>query len=102
MQGVSRRAFWDLYLFRDLSDKLFTSEIIELHEKRGQEYELHRSAKQDLNKLGMYLVPPEAVKEEVSSASETSKRNDLERNTRIKPVLKDLGEFILVFLFPLL
>ncbi|KAM7495098.1 hypothetical protein LguiB_029707 [Lonicera macranthoides] len=78
-------------LFRDLSDKLFTSEIIELHGKRGQEYEQHRSAKQDLNKLGMYLVPSEVVKEEVSSASETCKSNDLERNTRIKPVLEDLG-----------
>ncbi|GFZ05649.1 switch 2 [Actinidia rufa] len=57
-------------LFRDLSDKLFTSEIIELHEK-GQENE-HRPANE-------------------TTSSETSKPKDTERPFTTKPVLSDLG-----------
>lgn len=43
-------------LFRDLSDKLFTSEIIELHEKQGRQQE-HHNAKQDTNDLLTCFLP---------------------------------------------
>lgn len=76
-------------LFRDLSDKLFTSEIIELHEKQGQEHGLHHSAKQDSTDLGMYFVP--SLEPGKTFTSESSKANDSERDTAIKPALGDLG-----------
>ncbi|CAK9145858.1 unnamed protein product [Ilex paraguariensis] len=78
-------------LFRDLSDKLFTSEIIELHEKQGQENEHHQNAKQDLTDLGMYFVPSKIATETTVSASETSKPSKVERNQAAKPVLEEMG-----------
>uniref|UniRef100_A0A5B6ZDQ1 Putative switch 2 n=1 Tax=Davidia involucrata TaxID=16924 RepID=A0A5B6ZDQ1_DAVIN len=70
-------------LFRDLSDKLFTSEIIELHEKQGKE--------RDLTELGKLIVPSKEASEKISSGSETGKPKDMERSRITKPVLEDLG-----------
>ena len=78
-------------LFRDLSDKLFTSEIIELHEK-GLENEHCPGRKQDLAELGMYFLPSKGANEMTSS--ETSKPKDTERPFTTKPVLSDLGKHI--------
>lgn len=69
-------------LFRDLSDKLFTGEIIELHEEHGHETE-----------------QPEEVnlsEEETSSSvleSETRLCNKSVRDATSKPDLVDLGMF---------
>ncbi|KMT02398.1 hypothetical protein BVRB_9g205110 isoform A [Beta vulgaris subsp. vulgaris] len=41
-------------LFRDLSDKLFTSDIIELHDKHGHE----SMDPKNVNDLGVHFVPP--------------------------------------------
>ncbi|CAA2977966.1 switch 2 [Olea europaea subsp. europaea] len=70
-------------LFSDLSDKLFTSEIIELHEKQGKEYEHNHGEKLDLPRLGMDLVPKK----------ETARKFlvDDERDKTGEPALKDLG-----------
>ncbi|TXG55126.1 hypothetical protein EZV62_020382 [Acer yangbiense] len=73
-------------LFRDLSDKLFTSEIIELHEKPGKEH-----GRQEKSELGMYIIPSKEASLSLSSGSETRKSSDLERPTTSKPVLEDLG-----------
>ncbi|XP_059663176.1 switch 2 [Cornus florida] len=78
-------------LFRDLSDKLFTSEIIELHEKHGQEHGRICSKQQDLTELGMYLVPLKEANEAILTRSETNKPKDTERSKITKPVLNALG-----------
>ncbi|XP_052207251.1 switch 2 [Diospyros lotus] len=78
-------------LFRDLSDKLFTSDIIELHEKQAQEDRIHRIRKQDLPELGMYFVPSEEENKKMSSRTEASKSKDTMRSSTTKPVLADLG-----------
>ncbi|GMP54604.1 hypothetical protein CsSME_00019714 [Camellia sinensis var. sinensis] len=77
-------------LFRDLSDKLFTSEIIELHEKQGQDDGYCPGRKQDLGKLGMYFVPSTEANE-TSVTAEPSKAKDVESSLTAKPVLSDLG-----------
>uniref|UniRef100_A0A2N9GGK5 Switch 2 n=1 Tax=Fagus sylvatica TaxID=28930 RepID=A0A2N9GGK5_FAGSY len=69
-------------LFRDLSDKLFTSEIIELHEKQGHKHGHHLSTKQGLT---------EEVGVTFSSNSETRVPSDSERVKTSKPVLEDMG-----------
>ncbi|GAV80592.1 SNF2_N domain-containing protein/Helicase_C domain-containing protein [Cephalotus follicularis] len=74
-------------LFRDLSDKLFTSEIIEMREKPGQEYGNHST----MDELGTCFGASEEATEPFLSESETRKPNDPERLTKRKPVLKDLG-----------
>ncbi len=86
-------------LFRDLSDKLFTSEIIELHEKQGHKHGHHLSTKQGLT---------EEVGVTFSSNSETRVPSDSERVKTSKPVLEDMGRLIfflvvqfLLLLFPL-
>ncbi|KAL6955927.1 Swi5 complex subunit Swi2 [Sarracenia purpurea var. burkii] len=76
-------------LFRDLSDKLFTSEIIELHEKQGPENGHHPGGRQDLVELGMYFVPLQDGNETSSRGSETSRPKDSQLTS--KPVLSDLG-----------
>lgn len=78
-------------LFSDLSDKLFTSEIIELHEKQGKEYEHNHGEKLDLPRLGMDLVPKK----------ETARKFlvDDERDKTGEPALKDLGEVCLLPIF---
>ncbi|KAH7576956.1 hypothetical protein JRO89_XS01G0182600 [Xanthoceras sorbifolium] len=73
-------------LFRDLSDKLFTSEIIELHGKQGQEDE-----QQEEIELGTYIIPAKEASLSLSSGSKTRRSSDLERPTISKPELEDLG-----------
>ncbi|XP_058217684.1 switch 2 [Rhododendron vialii] len=78
-------------LFRDLSDKLFTSEIIEIHEKQGDKNGHCASRKQDLNELGMYFLPVKEANETTSSGTAASKPKDTQRLLTTKPVLSDLG-----------
>ncbi|PPD79331.1 hypothetical protein GOBAR_DD23734 [Gossypium barbadense] len=77
-------------LFRDLSDKLFTSEILELHEKQGQQHTEHHSDKQELTSLGSFPTPAEGI-ETFSSVSKNLHPSDIEIATTDKPVLEDLG-----------
>lgn len=76
---------------------MFTSEIIELHEKQGHENGPHHTAKKDSTDLGMYFVPSLEMGE--TSTSTTSEAVDLERDTTTKPTLDDLGELIFSFAF---
>lgn len=78
-------------LFRDLSDKLFTSEIIELHEQQGAEHGNRESAKLDLTELQMCFLPQKGKTKTSTEVSENSKPKDASRKT-VKPVLEDLGE----------
>lgn len=77
-------------LFRDLSDKLFTSEILELHEKQGQQHTEHHSDKQELTSLGSLPTPAEGS-ETFSSVSKNLHPSDIEIAATDKPVLEDLG-----------
>ncbi|KAL2492402.1 Switch 2 [Abeliophyllum distichum] len=70
-------------LFSDLSDKLFTSEIIELHEKQGKEYKHNHGQKLDLPRLEMDLVPEKGTAKKFLV--------DNERETTGEPALADLG-----------
>ncbi|CBI21870.3 hypothetical protein VitviT2T_017675 [Vitis vinifera] len=74
-------------LFRDLSDKLFTSEIIELHENQRQDHGHNRSTKMDLSELGSYFVQSKEAIETVSSAPESRKPKYFKSDT----TLEDLG-----------
>ncbi|GAA0186532.1 damaged DNA-binding protein [Lithospermum erythrorhizon] len=71
-------------LFRDLSDKLFTSEIIELHELQ-QDGHGHHGAKQNLTEFGLCFVP-----EEGRTSSEIS-YNENRKQKAVKPILEELG-----------
>ncbi|EXB44640.1 Putative DNA repair and recombination protein RAD26-like protein [Morus notabilis] len=73
-------------LFRDLSDKLFTSEIVELNEKQGQQDKDPPSRKQELTELGNSSAPPEEANPVPSPESE----ND-SKKTSSNPTLEDLG-----------
>ncbi|XP_011085388.1 switch 2 isoform X2 [Sesamum indicum] len=77
-------------LFRDLSDKLFTSEILEFHEKEEKEYNHIRNAELDLTELGIDFDPQKktAARKSVIYASNDPKDK---RKTRLNPVLEDLG-----------
>lgn len=89
-------------LFRDLSDKLFTSEIIELHEKQGQEDGHHLSTKQGLTELGNNFVSSKEVGVTFSSESETRVPSDSERAKTSKPALEDMGTLIFFFVIQFL
>lgn len=75
-------------LFRDLSDKLFTSEIIELHEKQGREQE-HHNAKQDTTDILTCFLPSLETGE--TSSSVTSNPTDLDKDKSLKLVPDDFG-----------
>ncbi|XP_024988466.1 switch 2 isoform X2 [Cynara cardunculus var. scolymus] len=77
-------------LFRDLSDKLFTSEIIEPHDKQGTEQERISGEKQSLPDFGMCFLPQQA-RETFSLDSESSKPFDDKSSKRIVPVNGELG-----------
>lgn len=77
-------------LFRDLSDRLFTSEVLELHEKQGQQHTEHHSDKQELTSLGSLPTPAEGS-ETFSSVSKNLHPSDIEIAATDKPVLEDLG-----------
>ncbi|GAB4824915.1 Swi5 complex subunit Swi2 [Ancistrocladus abbreviatus] len=76
-------------LFRDLSDKLFTSEIIELHEKQGQESR-SRSEQHHINNLGMHFVP---LTEAGDSSLQDSgvRKTGVDRAAGKKKILQELG-----------
>ncbi|XP_049353085.1 switch 2 isoform X2 [Solanum verrucosum] len=76
-------------LFRDLSDKLFTSEIIELHEKNRKKNDGTHS-KEHLNVRGMYFVPEKEITTASFVEAESSKRKE-EECTAVAPALEDLG-----------
>ncbi|OVA00383.1 SNF2-related [Macleaya cordata] len=75
-------------LFHDLSDKLFTSEIIELNEKHEQEYGHCNDTKGD--KVGKYGAPSKEANEELSG-SEGRRYDDLDVAVTNKPMLEALG-----------
>ncbi|CAN6706632.1 unnamed protein product [Malus baccata var. baccata] len=76
-------------LFRDLSDKLFTSEIFELNEKQTQK-ELYRT-KQESTKVGSDHVSLKEVDVTSSSVSEARSTSDSEKRLTSQPVLKEVG-----------
>ncbi|XP_027774184.1 switch 2 isoform X2 [Solanum pennellii] len=76
-------------LFRDLSDKLFTSNIIELHEKNRKKDDGTHS-KEDFNVRGMYFVPEKEITTASFEGAESSKRKE-EECTAVAPALEDLG-----------
>ncbi|XP_076937822.1 switch 2-like [Bidens hawaiensis] len=73
-------------LFRDLSDKLFTSEIIQSHDKQGTTHDDHEHENEQeggrhiLSDFGMCFLPPQA-----------RDNSELFNNKRIAPVSKELG-----------
>ncbi|OMO62770.1 SNF2-related protein [Corchorus capsularis] len=77
-------------LFRDLSDKLFTSEILELHEQQGQQSTDDHSNKQELTNTGAQLILSEGS-ETVFSGCKNLHPRDINKTTTDKPVLEDLG-----------
>lgn len=84
-------------LFRDLSDELFTSDIVGVgvHDKQGKEHKQDRhGAELDLTELGVYLDPP---REETPSVESETKNSHDRRKTRANPTLEDLGEFASCF-----
>lgn len=81
-------------LFRDLSDKLFTSEIIELHEEQGQADGHNPTTKMAISELGTYFIQTkEDTSETVFSATEGRKPKDF----KSVATLKDLGMFNFFF-----
>lgn len=82
-------------LFRDLSDKLFTSEIIELHEKQGRQQE-HHNARQDTNDLLTCFLP--CLETGETSSSVTSNPTDLDKDKSPKLVPDDFGKFVHPFI----
>ncbi|KAG8364730.1 hypothetical protein BUALT_Bualt18G0029100 [Buddleja alternifolia] len=78
-------------LFRDLSDKLFTSEIVEVHEKQGKTYNHNHSGKSDFTELGISFDPPhKEIVDKRLVESEIGEPKD-KRKTRVDPALEDLG-----------
>ncbi|XP_050207947.1 switch 2 [Mercurialis annua] len=80
-------------LFRDLSDKLFTGEIIESHEKQQKDDEHSSFTYQELAEIGGYFHPQEQVGPTVISGSETETNmpSHDDSATADEPVLEDLG-----------
>uniref|UniRef100_A0A2P2LS34 Switch 2 n=1 Tax=Rhizophora mucronata TaxID=61149 RepID=A0A2P2LS34_RHIMU len=77
-------------LFRDLSDKLFTSEIIELHERQGKDEMQCSTSKQEITELEAYFLPPKQASIRNSSVSQTGNNNEMAITS--KPVLKEMGK----------
>ncbi|KAM7249321.1 hypothetical protein ACFE04_016394 [Oxalis oulophora] len=69
-------------LFRDLSDKLFTSEIIELHERQGQDGKETSSKKQESTEITTFCG---------SSKEESVKSCQLETTIDREPLLGEMG-----------
>lgn len=77
-------------LFRDLSDKLFTSEIIELHDKQRDEYTGQGSNCQNMCNLRMHLPSTETSKSSLSDST-VERPLDSEGATANKPLLEGVG-----------
>ncbi|XP_030462305.1 switch 2 [Syzygium oleosum] len=76
-------------LFHDLSDKLFTSEIIELHGEQRLKSETHLDAKHKSTECGNSDVPQEEVS--TTMISKNRKLYDQQKAMTSKPTLEDLG-----------
>ncbi|KAL0405098.1 UNVERIFIED_CONTAM: Switch 2 [Sesamum latifolium] len=77
-------------LFRDLSDKLFTSEVLEFHENEGKKYNHIHTAELDLTELGIEFDPQKKIAAGKSVVYASNDPKD-KRKTRLNPVLEDLG-----------
>lgn len=80
-------------LFRDLSDNLFTSEIIESHEEQGQQQERHHCTNQGFKGLETHIVSSKDANTLLSTGSKTKKSSDPEMARTSKPLLEDMGKF---------
>lgn len=78
-------------LFRDLSDKVFTSEIFELHEKDGQKEGY--GIRQQSTDVGSNSVSLKEVGVTSLSLSETRITSNSKKGLTSQPVLKDVGKF---------
>ncbi|XP_021827209.1 switch 2 isoform X2 [Prunus avium] len=76
-------------LFRDLSDKVFTSEIFELHEKDGQKEGY--GIRQQSTDVGSNSVSLKEVGVTSLSLSETRTTSNSKKGLTSQPVLKDVG-----------
>ncbi|KAL6538250.1 Swi5 complex subunit Swi2 [Orobanche gracilis] len=76
-------------LFRDLSNELFTSEIVEVHEKKGNGSDLNDSTEIDSSGLGVDFDFP--GRERASVESETNEPKDKRKTRILDPTLEDLG-----------
>lgn len=78
-------------LFRDLSEKLFTSEIIHSHDKQGTQHERVSGEKQSLSDFGMCFLPPQA-KDTFFLESESNESFVKVNNKRAVPINGNLGK----------
>lgn len=78
-------------LFRDLSDNLFTSEIIKSHEEQGQQQERHHCTNQGFKGLETHIVSSKDSNTLLSTGSKTRKSSDPEMARTSKPLLEDMG-----------
>lgn len=78
-------------LFRDLSNKLFTSDIVESHDKDGNEKDSNHGTKLDLTELGIQFDPSNG--ETANKHSAESNDSTQSRKTVVDPVLRELGMF---------
>ncbi|KAF6166842.1 hypothetical protein GIB67_026621 [Kingdonia uniflora] len=78
-------------LFRDLSDKLFTSEIIESNENRLQAYGRQNDEKSGATIVGNCGIPAKEASEASSSDSEARKSDESNIAMTNKSMLEDLG-----------
>ncbi|GAB2242516.1 hypothetical protein Droror1_Dr00019291 [Drosera rotundifolia] len=76
-------------LFRDLSEKLFTSEIIEMHGSHGKQSTVNGS-KHHMKDLEMHFNPSTETGESSLQNADRGKHNG-DRAARNKPVLEELG-----------
>lgn len=84
-------------LFRDLSDRLFTSEIIEPQKKQGQKRGNDSDGKDKSAEHGTHFVYSEEGLAGTSNP-EIQECNSLEKVTTKEPVLKELGKILRCFL----
>lgn len=86
-------------LFRDLSNELFTSEIVESSQEHEKENHRNHSAKLDLVDFGICFDP--SKKEITAEDSVKSELNEPEDKRERNPMLEDLGELPYLKLFDL-
>lgn len=79
-------------LFRDLSKKLFTSEVMQLHEKEVPLRETAFSSLKDSAELGCGDFPN--LSKDFAEGSTTTSQNLIGEATARKPNLEDMGEII--------
>lgn len=82
-------------LFSDLSDKLFTSEIIEMHEGRETKEGHAPNPNQNISKAGSSVIFKET---DAVGSIETRKPTHPGKTATIKPTLEDLGKIRAYFI----